>query len=112
MAHSREVRLPFLFHELVEFIFTLPPSFKIHNGWTKYILRKSLENRLPSDITWRVSKLGYEPPQDVWMKRLHIAERVRNSREFLINEKILNPQFANLVDDWMCLVTAAFLRSE
>ncbi len=112
MAHGREVRLPFLFHELVEFIFTLPPSFKIHNGWTKYILRKSMEKRLPSDITWRVSKLGYEPPQDIWMKRLHIAERVRNSREFLINEKIFDPRFSNLADDWMCLVTAAFLRSE
>jgi len=28
MAHSREVRLPFLYHELVEFIFSLPSSFK------------------------------------------------------------------------------------
>jgi asparagine synthase (glutamine-hydrolysing) len=112
MAFGREVRLPFLFHELVEFVFTLPPSFKIYNGWTKYILRKSMEKRLPSDITWRVSKLGYEPPQDIWLKRLHIAERIRNSREFLIDEKILNPRFANMADDWMCLVTAAFLRSE
>jgi asparagine synthase (glutamine-hydrolysing) len=111
MAHGREVRLPFLFHELVEFIFTLPPSFKIHNGWTKYLLRKSMESRLPSDITWRVSKLGYEVPQDLWMKRSHIAERVRNSREFLTDEKIFNPRFASIADDWICLITAAFLRS-
>ena len=40
MAHSREVRLPFLSHELVEFIFSLPSSLKIKEGWSKWILRQ------------------------------------------------------------------------
>ena len=58
MAHSREVRLPFLSHELVQFIFSLPGSFKIRNGWTKWILRKTMENKLPSEIAWRSDKIG------------------------------------------------------
>src|SRR4030095_8477677 len=40
MAHSTEVRLPFLGHEVVEFIFSLPSNLKIKNGFTKWILRK------------------------------------------------------------------------
>ncbi|MFN4830510.1 MAG: asparagine synthase (glutamine-hydrolyzing) [Sphingomonadales bacterium] len=63
MAHSREVRLPFLYHKLVEFVFSLPSHFKVNDGFTKYILRKSMEDRLPESIAWRKDKIGYEPPK-------------------------------------------------
>lgn len=62
MANSREVRLPFLSHELVEFVFSLPSSYKIHEIWTKAILRFSLSDILPKEITWRKEKVGFEPP--------------------------------------------------
>src|SRR5258706_1801864 len=52
MAHSVEVRLPFLSHKLVEFAFSLPEEFLIHNGWTKYVLRISMSDILPSEIAW------------------------------------------------------------
>lgn len=68
MAHSREVRLPFLFHELVEFCFSLPDEYKLKLGWTKYILRSSFEPILPEEICWRKEKVGFEPPQDNWLK--------------------------------------------
>src|ERR1051325_10227211 len=66
MAHGREVRLPFLNHELVQFIFLLPSGFKIRQGWTKWTLRKAMERTLPSTITWRQDKVGLEPPQFSW----------------------------------------------
>jgi asparagine synthase (glutamine-hydrolysing) len=66
MAHSVEVRLPFLNHELVEFIFSLPNDLLIRNGWTKFILRRSMEDILPEKICWRKDKVGYEPPQQDW----------------------------------------------
>ena len=47
MAHSREVRLPFLSHKLVEFAFTLPDEYKLHLGWSKYILRHTMNSILP-----------------------------------------------------------------
>ncbi|MEI9958758.1 MAG: asparagine synthase (glutamine-hydrolyzing) [Ferruginibacter sp.] len=69
MAHSREVRLPFLYHGLVEFLLTLPAEMKIKNGWTKWIMRQAFENELPPQICWRKDKIGYEPPQQNWMEQ-------------------------------------------
>ena len=68
MAHSREVRLPFLDHHLVEFVFKLPDRFLIRNGWTKWILREAFQEFVPSEITWRADKLGYMPPQARWLE--------------------------------------------
>lgn len=68
MAHSVEVRLPFLSHKLVEFVFTLPDSFKLKEGWTKMILRESMANILPFEITWRIDKVAYETPQEQWIE--------------------------------------------
>jgi asparagine synthase (glutamine-hydrolysing) len=91
MAHSREVRLPFLYHELVEFLFTLPSDMKIHNGWTKYLQRLTFEKKLPPEITWRKDKIGYEPPQKKWMENDRVKEVIMNIRQELVAEKILHP---------------------
>lgn len=69
MAHSREVRLPFLDHRFVEFVFTLPERCLQRNGWTKWILREAFRDIVPSAITNRVDKLGYMPPQS-WLGEL------------------------------------------
>jgi asparagine synthase (glutamine-hydrolysing) len=68
MAHSREVRLPFLDHNLVEFVFKLPDRLLIRNGWTKWILRAAFSDFVPGEITWRTDKLGYMPPQARWLE--------------------------------------------
>jgi asparagine synthase (glutamine-hydrolysing) len=90
MAHSREVRLPFLNHELVEFLFTLPDNFKIRSGWTKWIMRQSFKPELPEQITWRKDKIGYEPPQKSWMNAPEVLEKIRDGREKLVKEQFLN----------------------
>lgn len=95
MAHSREVRLPFLFHELVEFIFSLPASMKIRNGFTKWILRKTLDSFLPPGITWRKGKTGFEPPQKEWMRQETIQEMIMDARKKLVKEKVLNAAILN-----------------
>ncbi len=66
MAFSIESRVPFLDHRLVEFIIGLSDDMKIQNGWTKIILRKSLQDLLPDEITWRRGKLGFVTPQNEW----------------------------------------------
>jgi asparagine synthase (glutamine-hydrolysing) len=73
MANSIEVRLPFLSHNLVEFVFKLPSSMKVKLGFTKYVLRDSMSALLPEEITWRKDKIGYEPPQNDWIKDLEIS---------------------------------------
>ncbi|MFM8243863.1 MAG: asparagine synthase (glutamine-hydrolyzing), partial [Crocinitomicaceae bacterium] len=47
MAHSIESRVPFLGHRLFELLFQFPAELKINDGWTKYALRKSMEDVLP-----------------------------------------------------------------
>jgi len=95
MAHSREVRLPFLDHELVEFIFSLPSNFKIRSGWTKWLLRKTMEKSLPAEITWRRDKTGFEPPQQQWLSNKNVQDLVIAAKQKLVNEKILKPEVLN-----------------
>ncbi len=90
MAHSREVRLPFLQHQLVEFVFSLPAHLKMRDGFTKWILRKSMNNRLPESIVWQIGKTGFEPPQQQWMQHSQIQELVMESRRTLVKEKVLD----------------------
>lgn len=118
MAHGVEVRLPFLNHELAEFIFSLPSDFKIREGWTKWLLRRSMEDVLPPAIAWRKDKTGYEPPQKKWMQEPRLQEYIREARRSLVKAGILNgkvlqkkiqPQDAHAAEnrDWRYLVTAA-----
>jgi asparagine synthase (glutamine-hydrolysing) len=89
MANSREVRLPFLNHELVEFLFSLPATYKINEGWTKWIMRETF-NIFPNEIRWRTDKIGYEPPQKSWMESEEVRNRVLYHKEQLIEKQILN----------------------
>ena len=90
MAHSREVRLPFLNHDLVDFLFTLPSHFKIKDGWTKWIMRASTSSILPETICWRKDKIGYEPPQKNWMENPILKEKIMQGKTDLVNKRILS----------------------
>ncbi len=92
MAHGREVRLPFLSHELVEFIFSLPANFKIRKGWTKWLLRETMKNKLPESITWRRDKVGFEPPQKNWMENKQVQDAIHEAKKKLVTEKVLEPE--------------------
>ena len=47
MAHSLEVRVPFLDHELVELCAAMPASLKVHRGETKHVLRHAARGLVP-----------------------------------------------------------------
>lgn len=95
MAHGVEVRLPFLNIELVDFIFSLPSTFKMKDGFTKYILRKSMQNKLPNTILWNPIKTGFEPPQKLWMKDKNLQGIMEDAKHKLVNERILKPTVLN-----------------
>ena len=90
MAFGREVRLPFLSHELVEFAFSLPSTMKMRDGYSKWILRAAQEDRLPSAVTWRKGKIGFEPPQRQWMEHRAVQAAVQSAKEKLRELGILN----------------------
>jgi len=91
MANSVEVRLPFLSAELVQFVFSLPSTYKIRDGFTKFILRKTMQGKLPDNLLWRTDKVGYEPPQKQWMQNATLNEYVQESRRKLVNVGVLKP---------------------
>lgn len=68
MAFSREVRLPFLDHRLVEFCFGLPPDLLLSRAVTKLPLRRSMRGIVPDEVLDRKDKLAYAPPQRSWMR--------------------------------------------
>lgn len=69
MAFSIESRVPFLDHRLVEFSIALKNEFKIQNGWTKYILRKTAEPLMDKQVVWRKDKMGFLTPQRDWKSK-------------------------------------------
>lgn len=67
MRHSIETRLPFLDYRLVELCLSISPDFKIHQGWTKHLLRQAMTDTLPPEIAWRRDKMGFEAPMRSWI---------------------------------------------
>ena len=67
MAHSLEVRVPFLDYTFVEWAARLPSSIKLKGGESKAILKKALEPLLPRDVLYR-RKMGFAVPLDVWFR--------------------------------------------
>lgn len=94
MRHSVEARLPFLDYRLLQLSLSIPFWYKIKDGWTKFILRKSVESLLPKSIVWRKNKKGFEAPTNEWMKIIEkdLSKEISNSE---ILKKILK-QNANI----------------
>ena len=67
MAHSREVRLPFLDRRIAELALSLPASFLYAKGVTKRVLRDAALGLVPDSILTRRDKVGFEPPQKRWL---------------------------------------------
>ena len=66
MAHSIEVRCPFLDYRLVEYVNRLPGNLKIKNGITKSILKQAALDYLDEDLVTR-PKEGFVQPIYTWM---------------------------------------------
>jgi asparagine synthase (glutamine-hydrolysing) len=84
MAHGLEVRSPFLDYHLVDFANHLPYSFKCNGFTTKYILKKLMEDKLPSDVVWR-KKHGFGIPVAQWLR-----DDLRDWCNEVLSERIIN----------------------
>lgn len=67
MAHSLELRVPFLDKAVFEVASKIPTSLKTANGTTKYVLRKAAEGVVPDHVLNR-RKLGFPVPIRHWLK--------------------------------------------
>lgn len=68
-AHSVEARYPFLDHKLIEFSVTVPPSLRLHGLTGKYLVRKSMENKLPREIVWRKKHALRTPVTQIFFQK-------------------------------------------
>jgi asparagine synthase (glutamine-hydrolysing) len=111
MAFSREVRLPFLNHQLVEFLFSLPNSSKIKGGVTKYIIREAMRGIVPSEIIDRKEKVGYEPPQKKWLENKILKDRIHEYQSKLEKEKVISKNLKNIDHEvlWKILIVGQYL---
>lgn len=67
MAHSLEVREPLMDHPLVEWMATLPTSFKMSGGGSKILLKSAMEPYLSRDVLYR-PKMGFAVPLARWFR--------------------------------------------
>ena len=75
MAHALEVREPLMDHPLVEWLATLPSSYKLRGGEGKWCFKRALEPHLPHDLLYR-PKMGFAVPLASWF-RGPLRDRVR-----------------------------------
>ena len=66
MANSLEARTPFLDHRVVEFAAGLPANLKLRGLKTKYLLKRTMEPRMPREIRGR-RKEGFSIPMKNWL---------------------------------------------
>ena len=65
MAHSIEIRVPFLDHHMVDFALSIGGAWKLRDNQPKYILKKALEPLVPHDNLYR-NKMGFCVPLREW----------------------------------------------
>lgn len=68
MAYSVEARVPFVGRDLIEFSLSLADNFKLDGARTKVILREALKDYLPDDVYSRNDKIGFAPPEEMWLR--------------------------------------------
>ena len=67
MAHSREVRLPYLDRRVAELALSLPPGFLYRGGVRKAVLRDAARAVVPAQVLDRRDKVGFETPERRWL---------------------------------------------
>jgi asparagine synthase (glutamine-hydrolysing) len=67
MAASLEARMPFMDHELAQFVSSLPDEWRVQGHTTKRILREAMKRLLPEAILER-PKVGFRVPVNEWFR--------------------------------------------
>ncbi|MEQ8704670.1 MAG: asparagine synthase (glutamine-hydrolyzing) [Phaeodactylibacter sp.] len=87
MACGLEVRVPFLDHELVSFLYQLPADVVFNKQQTKFLLYECIKSQLPASILKR-PKQGFVGPDRYYMSYAFYAEALRNGR--LVKEAVIS----------------------
>lgn len=93
MRFSIESRTPFSDHlSLIQYVFNVPGVYKIHDGWSKYLLREAMKGILPEEIRLRTDKKGFFIPDVEWLSQLkdHVKNYLTEDiKEFVDAEQVV-----------------------
>ncbi|MES2620509.1 MAG: asparagine synthase (glutamine-hydrolyzing) [Bacteroidota bacterium] len=92
MANSLEVRVPFLDHEICEFVFQLNSDVYYCKNETKHLLYQNIKNHFPKEILHR-TKQGFVGPDKYYMNMAWYESRLQDSK--LVKDKIVNGNYVN-----------------
>jgi asparagine synthase (glutamine-hydrolysing) len=99
MSFSIEARTPFADDiNLIEYVFNIPASYKIRNGWTKYLLRESMKGIIPDKIRTRTDKVGFATPEYFWLNSIK-----DNLRDYFTNDLNDFMKVGKIRDEWHSL---------
>ena len=107
MSSSREIRLPFLDYRLVSLLVPAPVEYKLHDGWTKWVLRRAMEPLLPPEIAWRKDKQGFLVPQQTWLRN-----ELRDQMRQLLGEPWLSEDLGLVSRSAVRQLFEAYLRGD
>ena len=92
MAHSVEIRVPSLDHELVEYALSVAGNLKIHHGCCKWLLKQVARRYLPPEIVDR-PKEGFVMPINNWQQTVfESAIRETLTPERLNQHRLFQPE--------------------
>lgn len=91
MKNSLESRLPFMDYRLVEFVFTLPSSYKVRNGLGKYIHREAMKGVVPDFILNNQIKFGFDSP----LVHLFSIDGNKSASSILLSDRCLERELFN-----------------
>src|SRR6266511_3682624 len=91
MAHSLEVRVPFLDHHVVEFCATIPPRHKVHRLDTKHVLKYGVRGLIPDRIIDKPKVGFFNAAVDGWFR----AQTRGAISDYLLGP---NPRYAEMLD--------------
>lgn len=92
MLNSLEARVPFLDHQLLPLVLSLPEKYKVNLFETKRILKKIASKYLPRKIIYR-PKRGFTVPIYKWIKKSDLIREFLTNREFY-EHNLLNYDYA------------------
>jgi asparagine synthase (glutamine-hydrolysing) len=100
MAHSVELRVPFLDKDMVEYMFSVPTRLKLRKNTTKYLFREAMRPYLPEKIISK-KKWGFTVnPYDQFRKDLKtVAERIL-TKEYIDQQGIFNYSYIKKILDY------------
>ncbi|MFI5295192.1 MAG: asparagine synthase (glutamine-hydrolyzing) [Thermodesulfovibrionales bacterium] len=87
MAHSLEVRVPFLDHRIVEFAFSLPDDLCVRDGRKKYLLRNLLASKVPASVMDK-PKQGFSCPVSIFWPVVYKIRDIKKGA--LVDSGIVN----------------------